>query len=650
MDVTPIMKVIELLNNMVAKGAKEKHEEEARFASFKQWCQSTISEKERDIKLAGDEIDKLTADIAKAETDADKLGAEVSDLDADIDTWAAQGKKAAEVRKVERAEYVSEDEDYTDSISALEKAIQVLKSRKAEGPVRGEALVQEFESKAPKVAKALRPLLLQEDSSEELVGAPVANAYDFQSSGIIAMLENLRHRFQEEQGVLQKEEMNRKHNYEMLAQKLADDTQYAEKVRAEKVQAKSELLAQAADDKGALGETQAAKEADEKYLIDTKNMCHQKSTDYEERQKLRAEELEAIKKAIEIVSSKDVSGTNDKYLSAALLQRPSLAQLRAEPLSPSMQRVAALLQGASQKTGSGLLQALAKSATEDPFVKVRKMIKDLLVRLLEEANAEAEHKGWCDAELATNKQTREMASADVTELTSKVDELTALEAKLAQEIEDLSQAIAEIDAAMKEAQEEREKEKAANLVTIQEAKVAQEAVVEAIRILREFCEKAATATALAQQTPDSDSPFVFDEPYQGMQGSKGGVIGMMEVIQSDFARLESKTSTAEEEAQREFVEFTEKSESDKAVKDREMRHKGFAKDRASRDLRQSKKDLESAQKQLEAALAYYEKLKPSCINLGNSYEERKARRKEEIEALQEALAILNGNDLATPEE
>ena len=34
------------------------------------------------------------------------------------------------------------------------------------------------------------------------------------------------------------------------------------------------------------------------------------------------------------------------------------------------------------------------------------MIKDLIVRLMEEANEEAEHKGWCDTELSTNEQTR----------------------------------------------------------------------------------------------------------------------------------------------------------------------------------------------------------------------------------------------------
>lgn len=40
------------------------------------------------------------------------------------------------------------------------------------------------------------------------------------------------------------------------------------------------------------------------------------------------------------------------------------------------------------------------------------------------------------------------------------------------------------------------------------------------------------------------------------------------------------------------------------------------------------------------------KLKPSCVAEPESYEERVARRKEEIESLQDALKILSGDDIA----
>jgi len=60
----------------------------------------------------------------------------------------------------------------------------------------------------------------------------------------------------------------------------------------------------------------------------------------------------------------------------------------------------------------------------------------------------------------------------------------------------------------------------------------------------------------------------------------------------------------------------------------------------------AKSDLEGTQKSLDAALAYYDNLKPSCINSGVTYGDRVAKRKEEIESLQNSLKIMQGEDLA----
>merc|ERR1719456_1661065 len=113
---------------------------------------------------------------------------------------------------------------------------------------------------------------------------------------------------------------------------------------------------------------------------------------------------------------------------------------------------------------------VAAKAAADPFRKVKKMIKDLIVKLMEEATEEAEHKGWCDTELTTNQQSRDTLTANVNELTAEIDELTALIARLTTEIAELTDEIAAIDAAVAKATAEREDEKAKNEATIKDAK------------------------------------------------------------------------------------------------------------------------------------------------------------------------------------
>merc|ERR1719453_2313065 len=198
------------------------------------------------------------------------------------------------------------------------------------------------------------------------------------------------------------------------------------------------------------------------------------------------------------------------------------------------------------------------------------MIKDLIVRLMEEANEEAEHKGWCDTELSTNEQTRKEKTAAVETLHAEIDELMASIAKLTQEITDLTAEIADIDKAVAEATEIRESEKAENTQTISDSQDAQTAVAQAVTVLKEFSEKAAEATSLIQQQPEA--PEIFDAPYQGMQAENGGVVGMLEVIESDFARLEADTKANEATAQKEYDTFMTDSKVDKESKETDVEH------------------------------------------------------------------------------
>jgi hypothetical protein len=479
-----------------------------------------------------------------------------------------------------------------------------------------------------------------EDEDLATEGAPQGNAYEFQSKALVEMLEKLEGKFEDERTEMEKAERNALHAYEMLMSDLKMQIEEGVAARTEKSEAKGKALQANSDAKGTLSDTTITRDDDIKYLSDLTATCEQKSSAFEERQQLRAEEIAAIQKAMEILASGAVAGASETHL-PQLVQLSALPQLRSSQFPEIQLRVASFLKERGTMLKSHILQALSTRVTDDPFKKVTKMIKDLIYKLMEEANEEAEHKGWCDTEMANNEQTRTEKTEKVEMLTANIDELTASVAKLSEEVTDLTQQVAALDAAVAKASSIREEEKVKNTQTIKDAKEAQTAVAQALSVLKEFYAKAGEATSFVQRQQPV-APEIFEEPYRGMGGESGGVVGMIEVIQSDFARLESETTAAEAAGQKEYEEFMSDSSVDKAQKTSDIDHKASKKQNQEQALQETKTDLEGTQKELDASMEYWEKLKPSCIDATESYDDRVARRKEEIASLQEAVKILDG--------
>merc|ERR1719235_113664 len=124
--VTPVQKVIQLMNGMVEKGKKEKQDELVQFAGYKTFCDNTVSQKQAAIAEANEMIEVLQADIEKYEATAAKLAGEIAKHDADISTWEGDVKAATKVREIELTDYTATHKDYTESITALEGAIGTL--------------------------------------------------------------------------------------------------------------------------------------------------------------------------------------------------------------------------------------------------------------------------------------------------------------------------------------------------------------------------------------------------------------------------------------------------------------------------------------------------------------------------------------------
>merc|ERR1719217_1495956 len=100
--VTPVQKVLQMMDDMLAKSKKEKAAEAVTFSQYKQFCQSTAAEKTRDIADAKDAIVQLKAEIEKSAADAVAAAADLKVLGADIDEWSGQKAEAEGIRAKEK--------------------------------------------------------------------------------------------------------------------------------------------------------------------------------------------------------------------------------------------------------------------------------------------------------------------------------------------------------------------------------------------------------------------------------------------------------------------------------------------------------------------------------------------------------------------
>mmetsp|Transcript_81167 Transcript_81167/g.216902 ORF Transcript_81167/g.216902 Transcript_81167/m.216902 type:complete len:679 (-) Transcript_81167:60-2096(-) len=644
-------KVIQLLNDMADNGKRELQDEQAKFARFSEFCKNTRTSKETSIAKSKDSIEALQAEIQKLTADVEELGREVADLAAKEDQASKEIEAATAERKKEHAEYQKQLKEYVDSLDATERVIKVLQEQNHD---RAQAsLLQLSSEKAlPEAARRVIAAFVDQDPSNAAdlmqFGSPEANAYEFQGGGIIAMMEKLKDKFREEKGQLEKEEMNAQQSYEMVKFDLENQIKGAQKVRADKEQRIAKKNRRSGAAQGELDDATSDFKEDTAYLNELNAECQQKHDDFASRSKLRQEEIAAIEKAVEILSSPEmkmdgITARDQKY---GLTQKAtSFAQLRSTVQNPAQRKAISFLMSKGHKLKSQVLSELALRCEGDVFANVKKLIRDMIHKLLEEANEEAEHKGWCDTELGTNKQTRTQKSNTIDKLEGEIEQLESEISRLNSDIGDLNEAINGIDDAVKQATEDRKDEHEKNKTTIAEAKEAQHAVSKAMKVLKDFYKKAGQATALVQETAagfSDDAPETFSEPYTGMQGESGGVMGLLEAVLSDLEKQESETTVEERAAEAEHKRFVTESTRDRKVKARDVEHKERQVTKASSELNQRKKELSGTQEELEAAERYYEKLRPSCIDEGVSHEERMSKRQEEIDALKEALELLNG--------
>merc|ERR1719316_1816781 len=132
------------------------------------------------------------------------------------------------------------------------------------------------------------------------------------------------------------------------------------------------------------------------------------------------------------------------------------------------------------------------------------------------------------------------------------------------------------------------------------------------------------------------------EFHEKSSGAGGGIIGMLEVIESDFAKNLAQETTEEDSAAVEYEKTSQENRVSKTMKEADIKYKTKEAAALDKEVSENQSDLESAQTELDSVLEASKNIRAMCELKPESYEERKERREKEIAGLKEALEILEG--------
>jgi len=268
--------------------------------------------------------------------------------------------------------------------------------------------------------------------------------------------------------------------------------------------------------------------------------------------------------------------------------------------------------------------------------------------LAAQAEAEKTQKGFCDEQMKATIAKRDAKAAELEGLEASITEKTAERKQLKMEIAELADEIAKLMKALSEATELRVDEKEDNDQTVKDAEAGKDAVEFALKVLKEFYENALVQTK-KYVPPDSDrsgktvgdlAPEIFDAGYHGRQDSSKGILGLLEVILSDFDRTDVTVTDQEKSAVEKFEDYKKATEEDIEAKRADKEKKEANVVSLTDELTGLEDDKKTTSEALASAKEELATLSKSCVEGEETYEERVAARQKEIEALKKAQQIL----------
>merc|ERR1719227_23728 len=335
-----------------------------------------------------------------------------------------------------------------------------------------------------------------------------------------------------------------------------------------------------------------------------KEKCQMTDKEWEERQKTRQLEMEAVSKALAILSGDDAHDLFTRTFTPALLQENNQIQ------SERREKAATLLKAVASKHNNPRLATLAYKVRLDAFTRVKKAIDDMIAQLLKEKEDEIKHKDFCVDEFNTNQLQTEKKEREKQDLIAKIEDLEMTIKALTEAIDTLKAEIAEMQVQLKRAGEDREKENKEFQTTVADQRETQKLLKAALSVLKDFYGKKAAFLQKHKQEPAGPPPPPGFEAYK-KNAASGGVMKMIQEIINDAKAMEAEAIRSEEDAQKAYEDFVKETNASIEAKSKEIVNKTELKAKAESDLVETKEAKEAVMLELEQLSNYNAQLHQS---------------------------------------
>jgi hypothetical protein len=643
--VRPVTKVVQLLKDMQKQLEEEGAKDEETYKKLSCWCKENKDEKTKAVEDASARISQMRNRIEELAATSARLKSEISTLDEEVKKNDASLETASALREQQLKEFAENEQELKKNLDAVGKAHATIGGNKSTASLlQTTTLSSEARNALSEVYEKFGKRLSFEDRRKvEAVLKSSPTFLQTSESGpsdmVAGVLQGLKDDFTSNLEQLRTEEARSKQSHEEL---FAAKRQEIDAGKANLEKKKEELAdsdEERAHKKEDIKDTEDSITADTEFLKTLGDKCDHVDSDWEERQKTRADEAGALSKAVEVLSNDEAHDTFSKALS--FVQKNDAAGATSTAISNAV----ALLMEAARRHNDHRLMTLALGMKIDSFTRVKEAIDKMTVALKKEQEDEVKHRDFCIDALNKNQLETEDKSRSKESVISRLSSIEVTLKQAADESSALTAEIAEMQKQLGIASQNREAENKEFQQTIVEQQEAQKLLKQAITVLENYyVKKEAPALIQIRSHQPKDDSNAAPEGLKDYKKSEGGfpVVSLLQQILADAKTSEAEAKHGEQSAQANYEAFVKATTASVETKTKAIAEQNGVKATAEGDKVQANRSKEGLEAELTALGDSNTQLHASCDGVIKNFDATQTARSDELEALQQAKAILSG--------